>query len=390
MRIYIYEDDTVENFLPLVYFRGVFELRCGRSTFLEKIQKLYPGSEITLLVRDYLADVLRERYPQFRINQWESGIGLFLSGRTIFDQPIPVEGDETLFLSDRAVVGFRADTKKFTQARIAVDDLKIQKTATVPARTLKYLWDAIALNETELAADFPTGTVLGDLDFRAVCYGDLSKFYLASTAKVEAGVVINVDTGPVYIDEGARVRPPTIIDGPCYIGKDTIVDGAKIRSGCSFGPACRVAGEVEASIFQGYANKHHDGFLGHSYVGEWVNLGAGTTNSDLKNNYRPVRVSIAGKEIDTGLIKVGAFIGDHTKTAIGTLIPTGASIGIFANILGGGLTAKTVRSFTWGDDSRYELEKAIEAAGVTMNRRGVNLSKAYADLIRKLYHETRK
>jgi len=387
MRIYIYEDDAVEQFQPLVYFRGVFELRCGRTTLLEKIQKLYPNSEITLLVRDYLADVLRERYPQFRVNQWEAGTGLFLSGRAVFDQPIPVEGEETLFLSDGAVVGFRTDTKKFTQTRIAIDALKIQKTMTASARTVKFPWDLIALNEAELTADFPKGAVLGDLDFRSVIYGDMAGFYLALTAKVEAGVLINVETGPVYIDEGARVRPPTVINGPCYIGRDTLVDGAKIRPGCSFGPACRVAGEIEASIFQGYANKHHEGFLGHSYVGEWVNLGAGTTNSDLKNNYGTVRVTIGTKEVDTGLIKVGAFIGDHTKTAIGTLIPTGAVLGIFANVLGGGLAARTIPSFTWGESGRYDLGRAIAVARLVMDRRGITISHAYENLIKKLYQE---
>jgi UDP-N-acetylglucosamine diphosphorylase/glucosamine-1-phosphate N-acetyltransferase len=387
MRIYIYEDDTVKNFLPLVYFRGVFELRCGRLTLLEKIQKLYPGAEITLLVRDYLADVVRERYPQFQVNKFKPGTGLFLSGRTIFERPVSAEGDETIFFANGELVGFRADAEKFTRARIAADSLKIQKTAAVSARTLKFPWDLIASNETELKTDFTKGVVLGDLDSRAVVYGDLSNLYLAPKAKVEAGVVIHLETGPVYLDEEAVVRSPTIIDGPCYIGKGTIVDGAKIRSGCSFGPLCRVAGEVEASIFQGFTNKHHDGFLGHSFVGEWVNLGANTTNSDLKNNYGAVRVTVAGKEIDTGSIKVGAIIGDHAKTAIGTLIPTGAVIGVFANILGGGLVSKTVPSFTWGNECRYDLTKAIDVARTVMSRRGIVLTKAYTDLIRKLYQE---
>src|SRR6185295_4718482 len=134
--------------------------------------------------------------------------------------------------------------------------------------------------------------------------------------------------GPVTIEEGCEVHPFTRIEGPCYVGPKTILLGAKVREGCSFGPMCRIGGEVEESIVHGYSNKYHDGFLGHAYVGEWVNLGALTTNSDLKNDYSEVKVTLDGRtQLSTGSNKVGALIGDHVKTSIGTLLNTGAYVG---------------------------------------------------------------
>jgi UDP-N-acetylglucosamine diphosphorylase/glucosamine-1-phosphate N-acetyltransferase len=188
-------------------------------------------------------------------------------------------------------------------------------------------------------------------------------------------VVIDASGGPVYIDEGAEIHPFTRIEGPCYIGKRAILLGAKCREGNSIGPMCRVGGEVEESILHGYANKYHDGFLGHAYVGEWVNLGALSTNSDLKNDYSSVKVTLDGKnEIDTGSTKVGALIGDHTKTSIGALFNTGAYVGAMAVIMASGKPLpKFIPSFGWfieGVVTKGFGKKALyETAKTAMGRR---------------------
>src|SRR5207237_6238312 len=132
------------------------------------------------------------------------------------------------------------------------------------------------------------------------------------------------------------VQSVTRLEGPCYIGAGTQIAGAKIRAGTTLGPECRVGGEVEASIMQGFANKYHDGFLGHSYVGEWVNLAAGTQTSDLRNDYESVRVYVAGQRRSTGRSKIGSYLGDHTKTALGSLLNTGSAVGAFVNLLPSG------------------------------------------------------
>ncbi|MEE8638565.1 MAG: hypothetical protein V3T21_05945 [Candidatus Margulisiibacteriota bacterium] len=197
----------------------------------------------------------------------------------------------------------------------------------------------------------------------------------------------------MIIDKGVEIEANTVIDarhGPVYIGKGTIIRPlSHLKGPLSIGPMCRIGGEVGESIFHGYSNKQHYGFIGHSYVGEWVNLGAGTTNSDLKNNYSTVKVTIGGKQIDTGEKFVGCFIGDHAKTGIGTLITTGAVIGVAANVFGGGVTPKVVPSFSWGLKEEYHIERAIQAAKIVVGRRGKKLSEKEIGLLRRVFGFTR-
>jgi len=227
--------------------------------------------------------------------------------------------------------------------------------------------------------------VPGKTERGAVVVGDRRKLRMEPGSRVWPGTVISTETGPVFIDRNAVVRPGSFVEGPCYIGQGTVIDGAKVRPGCSFGPQCRIGGEVEASVFQGHANKHHEGFIGHAYVGEWANLGALTTNSDLKNAYQPVEASWQAKTVDTGLLKVGCFIGDHAKTAIGTLINTGARIGTFANWFEPGLSPKEVPAFAWGSEARWPLGHVLSNARKVMSRRGAAPSAAYEQALRTLY-----
>src|SRR5436190_12798412 len=187
------------------------------------------------------------------------------------------------------------------------------------------------------------------------------------------------------IDREAVIAAFTRLEGPCYIGPQTHVLGAKIRAGTTLGPNCRIGGEVEASIVHGHSNKYHDGFLGHSYIGEWVNLGAGTQNSDLRNDYGEVSVPLGGVATPTGRTKVGCFLGDHTKTGLGTLLNTGTNVGGFCSILPAGRYApKWLPSFTgwWHGALREDadLPRLLRTAAVVMGRRGQALTEAHAGL----------
>ena len=199
--------------------------------------------------------------------------------------------------------------------------------AAKPPAAWNYTWDLMAANPAQLAADFAaagrTG-IEGQVEQPNAVRGSRNDVYIAPGAVVHPMVVIDAEHGPVYLDEGVEVHPFTRIEGPCYVGKKSILLGCKCREGNSIGPMCRIGGEVEESIIHGYSNKYHDGFLGHAYVGQWVNLGALTTNSDLKNDYSNVSVMLDGRTpINTGSTKVGSLIGDHTKTSIGTLLQHG-------------------------------------------------------------------
>jgi UDP-N-acetylglucosamine diphosphorylase/glucosamine-1-phosphate N-acetyltransferase len=205
-------------------------------------------------------------------------------------------------------------------------------------------------------------------------------------------VVADTTRGPIVLDRDAVVTAFTRLEGPCAIGPRTQIHGAKIRAGTTLGPDCRIGGEIECSIVQGHSNKYHDGFLGHAYVGEWVNLGAGTHNSDLRNDYGEIAVTVNGRLVRTGQTKVGCFLGDHTKTGLGALLNTGTNAGIFCNLLPGGLLSRYVPSFgRWWNDALTDgtdLAALLRTAAEVMRRRQVVFTEAHAELYRTLFEQT--
>ena len=218
-------------------------------------------------------------------------------------------------------------------------------------------------------ADFLTG-ITDLLPGHTTVLGDVGRVR-SSGADIEPGVVFDVRHGVIVIDQGAEVRSGTRLEGPCYVGAGARVLGGFIRTSI-LGPRSVVRGEVSSTIFHGYANKGHDGFVGHSVIGRWVNLGAGTTTSNLKNTYGNVRLSVAGTVVETGRQFLGSLIGDHAKTAIGTMLPTGTVIGAGANVFGDGLT-KYVPPFSWGASGAEQLteEGFLRVAERVMPRRDV-------------------
>jgi len=206
----------------------------------------------------------------------------------------------------------------------------------------------------------------------AIVLGDPA-LVLTGEALVEPHVVLDVRKGPIMLAPGVEVRAFTRLVGPLAVARDTRILGGQV-SGSAIGPHCVVHGEVSTSVFLGYANKSHDGFLGHAVVGRWVNLGAGTINSNLKNTYGPVRVTLGGKRYETGLMFMGSLIGDHVKTAIGTMLPTGCAIGVGANLFGTSRPGTEVPPFAWGLDQPgqvLECGRFLEIAARVMPRRDV-------------------
>ena len=357
MNIIIYEDEGYKNFLPLCWTRPVYDLKCGINTLAEKIIRQYPKAEIEFSCRYYL--------PGPKIMKFERG--LFINGRVLAHarmiKEIPLKGRDEIFYSGNEIVAVRAVGRSFDEVR------KKAKIKKVNVRILKYPWELITENGGQIVAD---------------------RKYLKKRkkSKIHKSVVI-YNPREVIVEEGVEIEANTVIDarhGPVYIGKDTIIRPVTYLKGpLSIGPVCRIGGEVDESIIHGYTNKQHYGFIGHSYIGEWVNLGAGTTNSDLKNNYSTVKVVLNGKKMDSREKFVGCFIGDHAKTGIGTLITTGAVIGVGANIFGGGVTPKVVPDFSWGLKDKYRLEKAIACIKAVMLRRGKKLTPEEIAGLTKIY-----
>jgi len=392
LRIAIFEDQTYSNFYPLALTRPVFELRCGQTTLSEKILRAHPGAQVCYFVRDWIAPTFLKRAVSLvnDLKALERGDPvLLINGRWLYpNEPVASDGPEEVGRCGGATAYVRA--KAATIARLQLssfDELLPALEKALPSREVKatllgFIWDTIAYNAEAITADFEAAGkrgLKGKLHQMSCVYGDQDRAYIAESAEVQPMVVIDTKHGPVTIDDDVVVNPHTRIEGPAYIGKGTWLVGGKIREGTSIGPMCRVGGEVEEAIIHGYSNKYHDGFLGHAYVGEWVNLGALTTNSDLKNDYGDVEVYMGGKLTNTGQTKVGSFIGDHTKTSIGTLLNTGTIVGMMCLILGGGgILPKYLPSFCWFYDNKVSkgggLDAGLTTARTAMSRRKVALT----------------
>ncbi|MEW6685967.1 MAG: putative sugar nucleotidyl transferase [Candidatus Edwardsbacteria bacterium] len=409
----VYEDEGYKNFLPLTYFRPSFELITGTKTLQERIEELYPKSPSYLLCRDYLVETLSERIhrgfggkgkkPLAKFNQVPPQTGqplILINGRAILHKRLPTTTTDTVFRNAEEIVALFLATEKLKEKfskgityplsfRFLGEIAKETETKEVKIDVIRYLWDLVNQNANLLIQDLGRPQKnSGWIDKRVVVYGKSSKIFVDRGARVEAGVVLDTKEGPISIGKNSLVRGPSIIDGPCYIGENTLIDGAKIRGGTTIGNYCRIAGEIEESIIMSYTNKHHDGFLGHAYLGEWINIGALTTNSDLKNDYGEVKVFLPSGEINTRSLKVGCFIGDHTKTAIGTLINTGTIIGVVSNVFGGGVVKKFLPSFSWGDSEKFvehKLDNALKTAKTVMSRRNVSMNQAYEGLFRIVF-----
>lgn len=391
--IYLFEDEGWKDLLPLTYFRPVTELRCGIFTLRERIERILELRDVRVLTRDYLS---RIHGIQRTVDLVENAI--YINGRLLKsskDEILSVKKGEMLLLNDE-VVAFKPVSKSHTEIPFTARFLRTQKELstcrTIDSKLIKYPWDLVEANQSMLVYDFSllSGGVRGFIDTGVKLYGDKKDLSLGENSRIENFSILYFEEGPIYIGKDVQIKGFTTIEGPCCIGDRSVVEGARLRSS-SFGPDCRLSGEIEASVFQGYSNKRHEGFFGHSVVGEWVNLGAGTTNSDLKNNYKEVRVELGGEPKSTGILKLGCFIGDHTKTGIGTLINTGAVFGTFCNILGGKLSPKYLPSFSWDTGNgftEYDIDKAIETSRIVMGRRGVELTTQIEEVIREIFRIT--
>jgi UDP-N-acetylglucosamine diphosphorylase/glucosamine-1-phosphate N-acetyltransferase len=252
-------------------------------------------------------------------------------------------------------------------------------TATLDGWWHDEVWDFIRHLPAELTSDITQFAKQGyaqpaTLPAHVTVLGDQPVFVLGE-ATLEPHVVLDASAGPIMIQSGAHVRAFTRITGPCYIGRDVQVMGGDI-TGCSIGDVCKVRGELSSTIFLGHANKGHDGFVGHSYLGRWVNVGAGTITSNLKNTYGTVALWTPSGVRDTGMQFLGTLFGDHVKTGIGLRLTTGTVLGAGANVYGN-MPPKAVAPFSWGDAppyAEYRADKFLETAARMMARRHVELS----------------
>jgi UDP-N-acetylglucosamine diphosphorylase/glucosamine-1-phosphate N-acetyltransferase len=376
MRLILIDRPTPQrrNFYPLALSRPIWELRCGMTSLGEKLINAVRPAEIACFVPPYLAEVCR-RETTWPVNDPRSlsGGDLLLVDARVKAAALAsfAEGPSRLALDAGGEV-LVARIVREDAAGLQSDSIDAllnsarQKLGLLPDTripTWNYPWELVLANPGQLVEDYCAvgrSGIEGKVEEPSGIRGSRKDIFIGRGTVIHPMVVLDAAHGPIYIDEEVEVQPFTRIEGPCYIGPKSILLGAKCREGNSIGPMCRIGGEVEESIIQGYSNKYHDGFLGHAYVGQWVNLGALTTNSDLKNDYSEVTITLDGRtQLPTGSTKVGALIGDHAKTSIGTLLNTGACVGAMTVLVTSGkLLPKFIPSFTW-----YFNDAIISGAG---------------------------
>jgi len=400
MNICIFEDDHYTDLFPLTYFRPVFELRCGASLLWEKFKAKFPGARFSFYTREYLVPGLKKKYPQavFNPDLVFDDDTLFINGRWLYKYEDIDLVESVYFLEEQIVYAFLT---KESMGDLKADDLLTSlaalgnriTTRRTDVKLIRYPWDLVYLNSEALVSDFPKlfeKGIRGRFSDKAEIVGDKNAVAILEGAEVQPFVVIDTTHAPVIIDKNAIVYPFSRIEGPAYIGQKSLIVGGKIREGTTLGPVCCVGGEVEETVIQGYTNKWHDGFLGHAYVGEWVNIGALATNSDMKNNYSNIKVPVNAKLTDTKNWKAGAFIGDHSKLGIGTLLNTGSVVGVCTNIFAskGLMPPKYVSSFCWGSGAEfveYRLEEAVKTAKSVFSKRNVTQTEADIELMNKVF-----
>ncbi|MGH8004134.1 MAG: putative sugar nucleotidyl transferase [Limisphaerales bacterium] len=405
----VFEDANFADFFPLTLSRPVWNLRFGIGTLAERIIRAFPEHKPLFFCRPevaFVAEGLGAVNPEWPKDCQEV---LLINGRALWPEkikPLLPAGAGVVKVGENLAAARLV--KDWDKLKLSPTDLQLNKAASgLPEEKnsdllTNFLWDLVLQNGKAIGEDFGLFAKGKndkkmfkevEVDNQAVIK-NLEQVYLSSGCKLDAFTVLDASDGPIYLDRNVTVHAFSRIEGPAYIGEQSQLVRSNLRAGCSTGPGCRIGGELEASIIQGWTNKYHSGFIGHAYLGEWINLGALTTNSDLKNDYGPVKVARDGKEFSTGQMKVGSFIGDHSKTGIGTLLNTGIQIGFSTNLYGGTLfEQKLIPSFAWGKPERmvpYRVDKAIEVAKAVKGRRGQSLSPAEEKLFRLIYEKTEK
>ena len=405
MHICIYEDSGCNNLLPMVYMRPVYDLFCGIVSLQEKLIRNFPKASITLHTRSVLESVVRDRYPDCLVNDFPAELKeiVFINGRTLLSSETALNklGKNQSFTINNKVVAARLSGDQLSTIikkvqngiTFDLDETTIEK-QKIDGVLVEYIWDLIQANSDQIRSDFTFATEgkVGSVIDDGTVIQDQNVF-IDKTAKIFPQVIVDGSNGPVFIDRNAVIQPNVYIQGPVYIGPSVLIKaGAQIYSGSSIAEGCKIGGEVNNSIISAWSNKAHNGYLGTSYVGSWVNIGAGTNNSNLKNNYGTVKLTVNGEVVDTGLQFMGLIMGDHSKCGINTTFNTGTTVGINCNLYGSAIHKKHISSFTWGcavdDYTTYKLDKALAVNKTVMSRRQHNLSKYEKELLENIFQLT--
>lgn len=384
----LFDDPTIRTaLLPFTFTRPICEIRVGICTITEKW-----AARLTMMPGFLTEPYLQRKYPFFA-----TGERLFVNGAVCPTKSLikavngllPGEGLVTL---DGFLLALCTE-KPLTSAPL-VDDAHTLQTFDEPLTIIRSLPDIFSHNGDQIRGDFEqltagrTSQPITDPHTR--CYAPENIF--VEEGAVLRAAVLNAENGPIYIGKNALIQEGTVMMGPFALCDHATVNwGGKMRSNTTIGPYTKVGGEISNSVFFGYSNKGHDGFLGNSVIGEWCNLGANTNNSNLKNDYTNVKLYsyATGQPENIGRLFCGLMMGDYTKAGISTMFNTGTVVGVNVNVFGGGFQPKYIPSFSWGGEAEgftdYRLEKALQVVRETISRRGVNFGEVDENILREVH-----
>jgi UDP-N-acetylglucosamine diphosphorylase/glucosamine-1-phosphate N-acetyltransferase len=389
-------DDGRGQFGPMGDLRAAFEIRTGMHTNAGRIAMTWPRRLAALFVPEHIRAVVAER-ANAPVNQLpgDEEVLLCVNGRWCLpDASLRLDAGEAVTEGPTGHVVAAALRRADAEYLLSKGELheRVRVVNSTPERVLHcHPWDVMAWSGNAIASDILATRMIDTAVPRETqTIGDYP-IEVHSSATLLPNVILDAADGPIMIHERAVIRPGAVISGPASIGHDSVIlDNARIKANTVIGPSCKIAGEVGATIFQGFSNKSHDGHIGDSWVGKWVNLGAGTTNSNLLNTYGEISMAVEpdAARLKTGRMFLGAVIADHVKTAIGSRIMTGSMLATGAMIALSSFVPTIVRRFAWLTDSgesTYKLEPFLETARQVMARRQRPMSPAYERRLRTLH-----
>ncbi|HEA22322.1 MAG TPA: glucose-1-phosphate thymidylyltransferase [Pricia antarctica] len=385
---YILFDGTVrDNLLPFTFTRPVADIRVGILTIREKWEK-YLGSTMTTITEAYLS----EKFPMVEMEENVLINASYLPTKKLIDLIVELKENEAIFQGEEVIAFFTSatqDTVDFSSYKAMEfedDILRIVNT-----------WDIFEKNGAALQADFDFLTAGRNSapisETNRLIHPE--NIFLEEGAQVEYSI-LNATDGPIYLGKDSEIWEGAMVRGAFALCEHGVVKmGAKIYGATTIGPYGKVCGEVSNSVLFGYSSKGHEGYLGNAVLGEWCNIGADSNNSNLKNNYAKVRLwNYASESFEqTGLQFCGLMMGDHSKTAINTMLNTGTVVGVNVNIYVPGFPRNFIPSFSWGGASGFSTYlpvKAFEAAKVMMARRQVEFTEVDARILEHVFELTKK
>ena len=377
---FVFDDRGADAFAPFALTRPIGEVPFGRWSARERLERAAGVVVAGHLTRPWLAGYHEPGAPSVLSAVQIAGrrARLLWSSRALPLEPVEANGEGAAnYIIGGALAGVRLGP-----GADAPDEAWLADPTPIPGAPevevvgtwLEAAWDLVSRGPERLVGDLETlsdGAATRPLPEGVHRIGD-APVVLGEGVRIEPGVLLDVRHGPIVLGDRVDVRAGARLEGPVYAGDDSRLLGGPV-SVLSAGPFSYLRGEIEEVTTFGYCNKAHDGFLGHAVLGRWVNLGAMTTNSDLKNTYGTVRVGPPDATVDTGLIKLGCLVGDHAKTGIGTLLNTGTIVGAGSNLFGSEMPPKWVPAFSWGHGEHlveYRREAFLETAATVMPRRG--------------------